>query len=206
MYYSGDISKFYLGNWAIIGKRESGKTTILKNIVSDAMSKGYTVLLFDTVTDHPSKSLLINCTQVYDEFLIINSPSVKEIQFSNISSFLYPYNIVKDAYYSLFLFDISKYLEEGYKTNNLIAREKIREYYKRLFIQELYVMLDLISSKKCIVVCDEVEFLSETKNIIKRYNNSNINFVVSLHNKESLSTSKDLFNILELGDLFYEKA
>lgn len=199
MYYSGDISKLYLTNTAIIGKRESGKTTLLKKIVNKALLDNYTILLFDTVTDHPSKSILIHCLNTYTDTVLIDSPSKGEIVFSNHSSFDFPYKEIKNKKTHLFLFDVSKYLEEGYFTEDLMKREEIREYYKRLVIQELFVMNRFLSSQKCLVVTDEVEFIPEIREILLQYIKKDIHFVCALHEEESLSTSKDLFNILRLG-------
>lgn len=198
MYYSGPLEDIIITNTSIIGSRESGKTTILKNLIEFCIKENYTILVFDSATDHRNKSILIDTLLKYSNCTLVSSPEKDQIVFNNISLTSFPYNDIKDSNNQFYLFDVSKYLEEGYETDNLEERITTRGFYKQLVIQILTVFLPMLKNKKCIVIMDEIEFTSNAKDIILDYNNFGINFICSLHEQSSLSTSDELFNKLYL--------
>ena len=55
----------YRSNVLIVGDGNTGKTTFLKKVVDDALKSGYVVLLFDSVTEHQQKSILVHCKNIY---------------------------------------------------------------------------------------------------------------------------------------------
>lgn len=193
MYYSGSLQDIILKNTAIIGVRESGKTTILKKLIELCSREKYIILVFDSATDHKNKSILIDTLSKYNNCNLISSPEKELILFNNIAPTSFPYNNIKDSNNEIYLFDVSKYLEEGYETDDLKKRTITRGFYKQLVIQILTVFLPMLKNKKCIVIMDEIEFTTKVKDIILQYNSFDINFVCSLHEHTSLSTSDKLF-------------
>lgn len=198
MYNMENVSDFLTKNTAIIGKRESGKTTLLKEILKYCYEFEYTVLLFDSATDHKEKSLLVHAYNKYPDSVIIESPEKEKIFFDLGPGEEYPYIEVNNTNYLIYGFDVAKYLEEGYETDNLEEREKIRMYYKQLAVQELNVMLPLVYKRRTVVIMDEIEFTEDMEKLIQKCSIMNIPVIAALHNEESLSTSHSLFNILSL--------
>lgn len=198
MYYTGDIERFLRKNTAIIGKREAGKTTILKKLIKYCYTNDYTILLFDSATDHADKSLLVDTVKNYVNTIVIQSPSKEEIHFDSVHSDCYPHLEIKKTTYNIYAFDVSKYLEEGYDTDDLVEREAIRKYYKQLVMQELAVMVPIVSKRRSVVIMDEIEFLPQMKKFLRRYKLLGVPIVTAIHDKKSLSTSSLNFNILTL--------
>ena len=144
-YYAGDFDRFLKGLHAIIGPRESGKTTILKRVLQLAYEEGYTIAIFDSCTDHKDKSILIHAQEKYPEAIYVPSPEKKDIlgmcDDPDFKKGFYPTRIINENFNKrIFLFDVAKYLEEGYDTEDLVMREKIRLYYKCLVRQELFAL------------------------------------------------------------------
>lgn len=198
MYYSGSLANIITTNTAIIGERETGKTTILKRIIKHCYNENYTILIFDSATDHENKSILIDTLSNYKDSSFITSPKKSEILFSNISLTSFPYKNLITSNKNLYLFDVSKYLEEGYETKDLLKRNEIREYYKQLVVQILTVFLPMLKENKYIIIMDEIEFNNNMRILVEQYNSHNVNFVSCLHKESSLLSSADLFNKLYL--------
>jgi len=198
VYYSGNITHLLEMNTAIIGERESGKTTILKKLIKYCNENDYTILLFDSATNHAKKSILINTRLKYKNNLVVSSPSKEEISFEIVSINLFPYFIVKKTNYDIYSFDVSKYLKKANDTENLEEKNSLRLYYKQLVFQELIVMLFALSSKKLIVIMDEIDFIPDMQSIILRCNILNVRVIAAMNSLQSLSTSKYLFRILSL--------
>jgi hypothetical protein len=194
MYYCGKFIAFLGSNAAIIGKKESGKTTILRNVIDYCYENDYTVLLFDSAADHIEKSILVETSNKYKDNYIITSPRKEDIIFNGISNDSYPFKLVDKTCNKIYSFDVSKYLKEESETDSLEQVNPARSYYKQLVIQELTVMLPIVSKKKCVVIMDEIEFVPLMGDIIKKYNSCNIQFLVSVHNSESIPNS--LFDVL----------
>lgn len=194
MYYCGGLTTFVGSNSAIIGKRESGKTTILKNMITHCYQHDYTIILFDSVTDHVEQSLLLDTKKRYKDSIVIPSPSKEEIKFTNIKNTSFPFCLVDKTDRRIYSFNVTKYLEEGYETNDLQNRYTLHQYYKQLIIQELTVMLPIVAKKKCIVIMDEIEFTTQMHDIVKKYNSFDIQFVVTQQHSENIPNS--LFDVL----------
>jgi AAA+ ATPase superfamily predicted ATPase len=188
-------------NLLLIGNRNTGKTALLKKAILSATANNYCILLFDSATDHINKSILNYCKSQFADYLFITSPP-KELIYSNIQDIreVYPYHIIaNDKQYPLYLFDVSKYLEDGFLFDNVEERENTRQYYKLLVNQILTVMFHFVSNKNYVVIMDEIEFLPAFLETIQKYNSKEIYFVNALHttvscNKEILS----LFNQIKL--------
>ena len=179
MFYCGKFTFFLGSNAVIIGKKESGKTTILRNVVNHCYEKGYTILLFDSKTSTIEKSLLFDANNKCKDNIIIPSPSKEDIKFSDINYNCFPFSIVEKNDHKIYSFDVSKY--SGEESNNL--------YCKQLVIQELTVMLPIVSKKKCIVIMDEVGFTDEIRDIINKYNSFDIQFVIAEHYSKNIPNS-----------------
>jgi predicted AAA+ superfamily ATPase len=195
MYYCGNCRSFLQYNTAIIGKKESGKTTLLKNVIKHCYESDYNILLFDSSTNNRDKSLLVDTSFKYPNVFDILSPSKDKIHFDNINQDYYPYNIANKTYYSIYSFDVSKYLEESNNIDNLEEKKTIRMYYKQLVIQELIIMLPIVSKKRCVIIMDEIEFTPDMYDVIERYNSLDIKVIASFRNSQDLSTSDSLFDL-----------
>lgn len=199
MYWEGNVQDFFGTCSAIVGAREAGKTTILKKILAEAKKQDYTILLFDSATDHELKSLLVHAKEKYENTLTISSPEKEEILFNSVSTHMYPYDIVLKSTSRMYLFDVSRYLEEGYDTDDLEERQHIREYYKRLVLQELKVMFPLLYKKKCIILMDEIELIDDMNEILNSYVQEGASIVIALHSQDSLAECKNIFKVVNLS-------
>ena len=194
-YYAGDFDRFLIGPHAIIGPRDSGKTTILKRVLSLAYDQGYTIAIFDSCTDHKEKSILIHAKENYPDAVYIPSPEKKDIynmytQLNSNNDF-YPTNIIDENHDKrIFLFDVAKYLEEGYDTEDLEERAKIRLYYRCLVRQELYAFAYYMLSKKILIIMDEIELLETMFEIINKLNQTSKPILLALHSEVSLAGLK----------------
>jgi len=194
MYYCGKFISFLGSNAAIIGKKETGKTTVLRNVIDYCYENDYTILLFDSATDHSEKSILVDTNNKYKDNFVITSPNKEQIIFNGISNDSYPFKLVDKTNSKIYSFDVSKYLKEESEISNLEQINSTRSHYKQLVIQELTVMLPIVSKKKCVVIMDEIEFIPAMGDIIKKYNSCNIQFLVSVHNSQSIPNA--LFDVL----------
>jgi|GEM_PF-1821407 len=195
MYYCGNCLSFLQYNTAIIGKKESGKTTLLRDVVKYCYENDFNILLFDSATNNRDKSLLVDANIKYPNIFPILSPSKEKIHFDKINLDYYPYNLANKTYYSIYSFDVSKYLDESNNTDNLEEKDETRMYYKQLVIQELTIMLPIVSKKRCVVIMDEIEFTPDMHDIIERYNSLDIKVIASFRNSKDLSTSSSLFDL-----------
>lgn len=198
MYYNKSFDSFLSNNIAIIGNRESGKTTLLEKIIEFYTNNNYSIILFDSATDHKTKSLLVKISKKFSCKNIFLSPEKIDIVFSNINKHSYPFKELKKTTGLLYLFDVSKYLEEGFETENLSKRKKIRNLYKQLVFQILFVFFPLIKNDKYVIIMDEIELNKNMQGIIKNYNSKNIFFVAALHEEKNLNNSYHLFEKIYL--------
>ncbi len=199
-YYNGDFTRFLYAPHIIIGKRDSGKTTILKKVVSLFRERFDTIIVFDSATDHKDKSFLVYMKESYDGAEVIESPQKKSICYgTKIFSNAYPYELLKKKQdLSLILFDVSRYLEEGYDTEDLVERERIRMYYKYLVLQELTVMLSFLHGRRAIVLMDEIELIPEMRNVFLEYSKCGIPIIDTLHDDKSIGKLSSLFEVIRL--------
>ena len=187
----------YRSNVLIVGDGNTGKTTFLKKVVDDALKSGYVVLLFDSVTEHQQKSILVHCKNIYSDYQEIISPDKSQIMLRQKYNYEYPYQLICNAIEKqLYLFDVSKYLEEGYLYDDIQQRNEIRHYYKVLAFQCLNIMLNIIDKRKTVVVTDEVEFIPQFSEVIMKYNNNGCYFVSALRNMDSCGQA--------INNLFYK--
>lgn len=198
MHYEIDIRNFFSKNTAIIGGKETGKTSILKDLVNYFYKQEYTIILFDSATNKEENSLLIDSDKKYYHNIIIPSPDKEKIYFTNPSSDDYPYFNVNKSNYNIYFFDVSRYLEDSLKTDDLNEKELLLNYYKQLVVQELTVMLPVVSKKRAVIIMDEIDFSPDLNNLILTFNSLNIYVVTAVNKIESLSTSLALFNVLNL--------
>jgi len=194
MYYCGKFISFLGSNAAIIGKKESGKTTVLRNVITHCYENDYTILLFDSAANHVEKSIIADTFKTYKDNIIIESPIREKIHFNGINNDSFPFEIADKTNNRIYSFDVSQYLEPDSKTYDLEKTAATRSYYEQLIIQELTVMLPIISKKKCVVIMDEIEFIPHIIDIIKKFNKFNIQFLVSVHS--SLNIPNSLFDTL----------
>ena len=191
-------------NTLIIGDRNCGKTTFLKQVINFAMEIGYRIIVFDSATDHVNKSILIYCKRLFSNYLEIKSPE-KEVIDSWNGGTPFPYDLLNEKRSTIiYLFDVSRYLEEGflYEADDP-RRNTIRMLYKKLVIQCLAVMYDFLPSSKYIVIMDEIEFIPDFVNEIIKYNERGIHFINCLHTEDSCDEKiTRLFEIWHLKDVF----
>ncbi|MCQ2077660.1 MAG: hypothetical protein MJZ20_11670 [Bacteroidaceae bacterium] len=187
-------------NSIFVGKCNSGKTTILKQIVHLAINNGYKIIVFDSATEHKEKSILRYVDSFYDNCFIIESPEKSKIVDKEQYFDEYPADVVNGCYSNIILVDVSKYLEEGFLFKDPVQREICRGYYENLVFQCLSVMYNLMDdSKKWIVIMDEIEFIAKSIDIVKKFNNKKVFFVNCLHNLASCS--KELLNLFSVHQL-----
>lgn len=195
---------YYKTNIAVIGSRNSGKTTFLKNIYEHYKYNSYTIIIIDSTTDHLDKSLIKYLEKCVDDIQIIDSPDKKDVIRYNKAYNLektYPYSLLKEKTYQTICFDVSKYLEEGYTTDDLVIRNHIRMYYKFLVVQYLKIIYSLYYNNKVIILMDEIEFLPSMGKLIFNFNSKNIFLVVALHDTLTLGNCKNLFKIINLDSI-----
>ncbi|MBR6253092.1 MAG: hypothetical protein IKR04_04555 [Clostridia bacterium] len=201
-YYSDGYERFLTGFHAIIGARDSGKTTILQNVFNLAYDQGYTIVIIDSCTDHPNKSLLVRTHQAFEDSVHITSPEKSRILQSYFIPFktdFYPCEMIAmNLNKRIFLFDVSKYLEEGYDTEDLKKREEIRMYYKRLARQILYAVQKMLMTKKVIILMDEIELIPSMFNVLVDLKDSSTSIVMTLHSSVSLKFFGTLFKEVRL--------
>lgn len=189
--------KLLTTNTLIVGDRNCGKTTFLKQVIHYAIDCGYKIIVFDSATEHIDKSILMYCKKLFNNYLEIHSPEKEQIV-DVFEEGMYPFDIVKESNSKQFyLFDVSRYLEEGYLyEENSIMRQTNRMLYKHLVLQCLDVMYELLHHIKSIVIMDEIELLPLFYQIIKKYNDNNIFFIDCLHSDDSCSDElRQLFDI-----------
>ena len=176
-------------NVLIVGESNSGKTTFLKKAIDEALKSEYCVLVFDSVTEHADKSIVVYCKNKFHDYVEIQSPDKSQITDRKTYTDEYPYLIIKNnADKQLYLFDVAKYLEEGYLYKDLQQRNDCRLLYKLFVNQCLNVASNVISERKTIVFMDEIEMIPQIADTIKAYNRKNIYFVDCLHNTDSCSS------------------
>ena len=194
-------------NTLIIGDRNCGKTTFLKQVINLAIDSGYRIIVFDSATDHVNKSILVYCKRIFNNYLEIKSPEKEFIDCKNGGK-QFPYGFLKDKRLpKICLFDVSRYLEEGflYEVNNPM-RNTTRLLYKKLVVQCLVVLYEFLHNSKSIVIMDEIEFVPDFKNVIKKYNDKNIHFINCLHTEDSCNNNiKTLFDIRIVKRVFPTK-
>jgi predicted AAA+ superfamily ATPase len=198
MHYEIDIRNFLNKNTAIIGGKETGKTSILKDLVNYFYKQEYIIMLFDSSTKKDENSLLIDSDKKYYHNILIPSPDKEKIYFTDPGSDDYPYFDVNKSNYNIYFFDVSHYLEESYNTSDLEEKELLLCYYKQLVVQELTVMLPVVAEKRAVIIMDEIDFSPDLDNLIQNFNSLNIQVIAAVNKIESLSTSSTLFNVLNL--------
>lgn len=183
-------------NTLIIGDRDCGKTTFLKQVIYLAKDSCYRIIVFDSATDHVNKSIFVYCKRIFNNYLEIKSPEKEFIDCQNGGK-QFPYDFLKDKKLPrICLFDVSRYLEEGflYEVDNPM-RNTTRLLYKKLVVQCLDVLYEFIYDSKNIVIMDEIEFIPDFENIIKKYNDKDIYFINCLHTEDSCDNNiKSLFD------------
>jgi hypothetical protein len=193
-------------NHLLIGDRNTGKSTLLKKAILSAVSNNYCVFLFDSATDHSDKSILNYCKSQFADYMFIASPPKERIYncLQNVKE-MYPYNIVAtNNQYPLYLFDVSKYLEEGFLFDKIEEKENTRKYYQLLVNQILIVMFHFVSNKNYVVIMDEIEFLPSFLETIQKYNSKKVFFINALHTTDSCNNEiLSLFNQIKLCKSYY---
>ena len=192
-------------NTLIIGGRNCGKTTFLKRAIHLALDAGYRIIVFDSATDHPDKSILVYCKRLFDDCLVVESPEKEEIGRPRGKK-PYPYDILKDnkPLAQVCLFDVSRYLEEGflYEADDPM-RNRTRMFYKKLVVQSLDVMYEFIAHRKSVVIMDEIEFIPDFADVISKYNQKGVYFIDCLHTEESCDEGvRNLFDIRRVAEVF----
>ena len=194
-------------NTLIIGDRNCGKTTFLKQIINQAINTEFIIIVFDSATEHVEKSIIEYCKKIFDKYLEIKSPEKEYIECQNEEK-QFPYDILKEKQSSqIYLFDVSRYLEESfvYKADNPM-RGITRLLYKKLVIQCLAIMYEFLHHSKCIVIMDEIEFFPGFEKIVKKYNEKGVYFINCLHTEESCNDEiKQLFKIRKIINVFPTK-
>lgn len=198
-----NFKQYTINNNLLIGERETGKTSYLKKVVSAALANNYKVLVFDSATEHYDKSLIIYYKNNHKDYFYVSSPE-RNLITDKISKTSFPYNqLVNHITNNLYLFDVSKYLEEGFLTDNLTEREKIRSVYKKLVVQILYVAFELFKNNNCIVIMDEIELTLESFEIVQMYNKEGIFFIDAVHSLNRIDNQvTELFQKIILYDKF----
>lgn len=179
-------TKIYVGN------RDAGKTTFLYNLFEKARSSGLKILVIDSATDHVDKSLICRIKATYpEECYWFSSCDENQITFPYVDSATYPVELVKQNPSSIYLADVSYYLEKGYDYPEGERRKYLRLLYKKLsmqIIQALYEHIDII-------LMDEIELLPESREVFKLCADSNIPIYDTLHEKASTEGLEDMVTI-----------
>ncbi len=199
-------------NTCIIGDREDGKTTTLLRIMNYYLNRGWIVSIIDSAVQHGNKSLINQIKKERKDWLLYESPSELKInnsmkiikalssknEYSESKSWFPKIDIDKSC--SLLLFDVSKYLEEGYFCTEHLKNDKLKnikwDIYKSLVNQTIFRLLDTfsINQNQIALICDEIKFNSITFEILKACKNRYFSINVAVHNKMYLNKIFNFFD------------
>ena len=181
----------------VVGRRNSGKSTFLFEKFFEHYSNGDRILVIDSATEHTDKSLLRKIYSYYEnEALWISSCEKSEITFPNCSKNDYPTMFVYDKInrYSIFLADVSKYLESGYDYPLGEERQKERSFYQKLSMQIIQQLFDKID----VIIMDEIELLPNARFVFEMALSRGIIIYDALHEDSSLLGLDGLFNVIRI--------
>ncbi|EDN67930.1 hypothetical protein BGP_3213 [Beggiatoa sp. PS] len=204
----------------IIGARNTGKTTLLEKLVDAYYYIGTKVIILDSATEHVEKSLIKRLEKKY-HIIEIGSPSEDNIyseqdivdvisagteSIKHFAASLFPVDILtKTKYEKIIAFDVSYYLEEGYKTTSKIEKNRLRFLYKTLSSQ---ILLGIIYSKTYIplnlaVVMDEIELSIASTVALKMLSHIDYIYITdAVHSKESIKDVYERFNVITLSHVY----
>lgn len=193
--YSYTLLKIGLKNMnstltAIIGERDKGKTTYLWNQYVYAKNAGKRILVIDSATEHVEKSLLMKIKSTDSDSVLIPQCDEKKIVFPYVNQYSYPFGKILEGE-KLYLCDSSYYLEKGYDYPEGRQREACRKLYKYYSIQVAMLLMNDID----VFLFDEIELLSEFRNVICNIQNKHKDLFIALHKLAGLAGMDELFKI-----------
>lgn len=193
---------FDKNNIALLGERNSGKTTILFEIFEYWLRKGERIIVFDSATEHKEKSIIWKIRKKYNNYCYIDSPEEEQINVAwnakNLTSFL-EYEKFKNLQ-SITLIDVAKYLELGHKEDILERKNIIRNLYKKFVLNCIRALIDN-NIKHVKVIMDEIELIPEYNLYWDYMKNNDIVILNAIHNIDYVECCNDKIKIFYMSEL-----
>lgn len=188
------------GCQAIIGGRDTGKTTFLLRLAERAIAEGIPVMVIDSATDHTEKSLLYKLRNVYAHTWF-PSPSVAKIVEMPTSGGLdqvYPFSemlcLPSGPAGKLLLVDVAYYLELGYETESLPLREERRKLYRLFAAQAAWSFGAYIQGKSsALLLLDEIELTDSYWHLLPKLSRAGCGVWAALHQCAGLAPCEEMF-------------
>ena len=187
-------------NVLILGDWNTGKTSLLLSICEKMLSN-HRIYAIDSATEHVNKSLIIKLRLKHESVVkYIKAPPIDMLYKDN----LIPVNAYPSAELdnkkSIYLFDVSTYLEESYHYMGEM-RIKHRELYRAYTFQILFAIINTLPlDTKAVVIMDEIEINDTILSIILRLNERGIFVCCCAHDTPALQ-SNDLHKFFMVKNL-----
>ena len=158
-----------------MGPRETGKTTYLFRELLTLLEQGIGVIVLDSATDHPDKSLIMKVEKNFASAVVLKTEDEKDVVVGDMSLFsfiksyreYFPYKEILQNRGKLVCFDLAFFLERAHdifdETGDEQKYRECRAVYNNLAVQ---IVLTLLLMKKNgelseeFVIMDEIEFPS----------------------------------------------
>ena len=188
---------------AIIAPRDAGKSSFLYQKFVRYNEESVPILVVDSATDHPEKSLLrmvqASCPSVY-----IPSPAqedIKPVDSINTSDCYYPLPIMEECTATdcstVFLADSAYYLEYGYCTDDQAIREARRKLYREFSMQVAYAFTALSHpGGRFLMIFDEIELEDTFGCVVEQARRQSGEIWLSLHEVSGLGNNLSLIDRL----------
>ena len=185
----------------IVESQRTGKTTYLFNEFNRLISENAGIIILDSATEHPDKSLLQKVIRENKDSVVIDMRDEEEVILGKISinEFIlnftdyFPYNDVIKNKNKIICFDLSFFLEKGHEIFETIGDIEQYIHYRTLYnnlAQQIVVTLILMEKYGIIkdknIIMDEIEFPITNYDI----NNisSHLKFLASVHPENAFGT------------------
>ena len=158
-----------MNNKVIIDEREVGKTTYLFNEIERLKNENQNIVVLDSATDHPTKSLLKKVISNYQNSIAIEF-NKKENIFLNENNYqeyinnfdkIFPYNEIANNKEKIICFDLSYFLEMGHDVYDESNDINLYNYYRKLYnYSALQVAFSLILMEKYDIIIIEIYIIN----------------------------------------------
>jgi len=188
------------GCHAVIGSRDTGKTTFLLRLAERAIAEKRPVMVIDSAAEHPQKSLLYKLRNLYPHTWFSSPPveRIVDMPAGNGLDQVYPYSemlrLRPGPAGRLLLVDAAYYLELGYETESLPLREERRRLYRLFAAQSAWSFGAYIRGKgAALLLLDEIELMDSCRQLLPELSRSGCDVWAALHRRGGLGSCEELF-------------